>query len=99
MGDATPRPWGVRGEPGKTLCITDGDSRYVVDRFGPPGSRPPGEHAANAALIVRAVNSHDAMVELAREVAKEYEDAADWKDAYGRLNRMATAALALAQTP
>ena len=31
---------------------------------------------------------------LAREVAKEYPDAADWKDSYGKLNRIANSALA-----
>lgn len=30
---------------------------------------------------------------LAREVAKEYEDAADWKDAIGKLQNMANSAL------
>jgi hypothetical protein len=54
---------------------------------------------ATGRKLAAAYNAHDAMVELAREVAKEYEDAADWKDAYGRLNRMATAALANAQIP
>ncbi len=35
----------------------------------------------------------DATVALATEVAKEYEDAADWKDAIGKLQRLARAAL------
>lgn len=38
--------------------------------------------------------SYDLLVELAREVAKEYPDSADWKDARGRLSRMAERALA-----
>ncbi|MEN6402560.1 MAG: hypothetical protein ABFD94_11520 [Armatimonadia bacterium] len=32
--------------------------------------------------------------QLATEVAKDYPDAADWKDAYGKLHRMARALLA-----
>ncbi len=31
--------------------------------------------------------------DLAKEVAKEYEDAADWKDAIGKLQNMANLAL------
>jgi hypothetical protein len=34
------------------------------------------------------------LVDIATEVAKEYEDAADWTDAIGRLQKMARAALA-----
>jgi hypothetical protein len=47
----TPGPWTVKGEVGKTLCVTDGDSAYIVDRFHLPGFRMMAEHEANARLI------------------------------------------------
>jgi hypothetical protein len=49
----TPGPWVVKGMPGQTLCVTDKDSAYVVDRFK-LGGRPVGEHTANAHLIAAA---------------------------------------------
>ena len=49
----TPGPWVVKGVSGRTLCVTDKDSRYVVDRFE-LGGRSPGEHLANAHLIAAA---------------------------------------------
>ena len=49
-------------------------------------------------FIVKACNCHDELLELAQEIAKEYEDAADWKDAIGKLQRMANAAIAKAES-
>jgi hypothetical protein len=55
-----------------------------------------GEDLANAEFIVHACNSHDDLVTLAELVAADYEDAADWKDAKGRMQTLAYAALAKA---
>lgn len=52
---------------------------------------------ADARFIVRACNAHDDLLALAQEVAKEYEDAADWKDARRHLCEMARAAIAKAE--
>lgn len=49
----TPGPWVAKGIGGPNLCVTDGDSRYVVDRFV-LGSRATEEHEANARLIAAA---------------------------------------------
>lgn len=105
MTDHTPTPWAtetVKTEPDlgermlvKQAAIKKGDP-YVADTFiGMEGraKRSKEECEANARLIVEAVNSHAALLALAEEVAKEYEDAADWKDARGRLLQMAENAL------
>lgn len=43
--------------------------------------------------LARVIAALPALLELTGEVAQEYPDAADWKDARGRLYRMASAAL------
>lgn len=59
----TPRPWETRPDEPATIVRHDG----LVVAMALRGSRDvPGEVAlANAALIVRAVNAHDALVEAA----------------------------------
>jgi hypothetical protein len=48
----TPEPWVVRGD-GDTLCVTDSQAAYIVDRFV-LGGRSRDEHVANARLIAAA---------------------------------------------
>lgn len=73
--EPTPRPWAAEeflkeldGELSNVVSITyqrpDGGCRYVADllpTWGGDGP-PPAEVAANAALIVQAVNHHAALV-------------------------------------
>jgi hypothetical protein len=93
MTNHTPGPWyasgnGVhirRGTVG--LCVATAHDPHE------PNCSTDACHA-NARLIAAA----PLLIELANEVAKDYEDAADWKDAIGRLQRMAHAAIAKANT-
>lgn len=59
MSEATPRPWGQVSVGGKRyISATDNGNETLVGMlFMPEKAR------ANAGLIVRAVNSHDALVE------------------------------------
>ncbi len=44
-------------------------------------------------ILERKLLAFPELKALAKEVAKEYEDAADWKDAIGKLQNMANSAL------
>lgn len=93
----TPGRWSI------TFGAGDQDDYFVVGADSPAGHRgvcefsranfpepvSQGEMRANARLISAAPD----LLALAEEVAKEYEDAADWKDACERLRRMAAAAV------
>ena len=58
---STPRPWGLERDG---LTLTMGD-QIVATAIAPDGASL-AEQRANAALIVRAVNAHDAMREALR---------------------------------
>jgi hypothetical protein len=58
----TPRPWDI-SRAGDRLVIRDGRRLSVATV---EGNAPENEIAANAALIVRAVNAHDALVNALR---------------------------------
>lgn len=51
----TPGPWIARAFGTPTLCVTDADAAYVVDRFK-LGGRSQAEHDANASLIAASPN-------------------------------------------
>jgi len=74
-----------------------GDFRGVVVARLPyvPGESVPNESwaKANARLIVRAVNAHDALVEALREIA-EHEHPGNTLSGYHDLRAIASAALA-----
>lgn len=57
----TPKPWSLYvGESSGIVEIIDKDGKPIVGWMGFDDSRrSPGEHAANAALIVKAVNGFD----------------------------------------
>lgn len=82
----TPGPWTANGS---WVVAADGP---IVETVAYARVRS-GEAEANARLIAAAPD----LLVLAEEVAKEYEDAADWKDAIGRLQRLARAAVAKAK--
>jgi hypothetical protein len=74
MTEATPRPWAIGSQIGHEIdinCMRDGKFRgwflrlspgYTFEDF-PASDEVQAEFLANAALIVRAVNSHDALVD------------------------------------
>lgn len=83
MTEATPRPWRVENPMGDYLSIVVGDQSYDwrfiahVHTDIEKGStvKPIGKSqmAANAALIVRAVNTYDERDALLREAALVFE--------------------------
>ncbi len=76
MAEHTPTPWAsskqwLYGPKGYVLPIASGFLEFVTN----PGGSGHDEAVANAALIVRAVNSHDALVdalEACHSVTKAY---------------------------
>lgn len=72
MSKATPRPWRVDDEGfikyGRHSDYLKLQSAWIEDAW-----INDKEAIANAALIVRAVNSHDALVEACREFARKVE--------------------------
>lgn len=88
MADHTPTPWRV--EEGTDLiwgaCNPDDMSTYgmgysiVQGKSGSWGDRKPGmdEREANAAFIVKAVNSHDALVKSLQDIVFTAEDDEKW---------------------
>jgi mevalonate kinase len=75
MSEHTPTPWKVFGG-----LITDSDHRAVAALYNKDDQgeavRSHATNEANAEFIVRAVNSHDALVDTLRLVT-ELKDAAD----------------------
>jgi len=102
---ATPRPWDCVGG----LITRANDLAAVAATLAIPESawiRKRPEAEANAQLIVRAVNAHDALVEAARDALTEFRRMRDESpDTWDHIRRISTltawdklrAALALAQ--
>ena len=78
----TPTPWSVRAarnDEGYGLLICDEDQTILAGMDTWLGPTPEAEMEANAAFIVRACNSHAALVEALRKMMKlvaDFEDAA-----------------------
>ena len=77
----TPTPWKITGatlvysngsETGGTVCVCGEPRETTVVEYRRTEPWKPGfeEAAANAAFIVKAVNSHEALVEALREVRR-----------------------------
>ena len=64
---ATPRPWVYSGLIPASIGAPIGSVTIVAE----VGGKSDSERAENARLIVRAVNSHDALVALARMIVEE----------------------------
>lgn len=69
MSESTPRPWRINkyGSIGAGQFGTEPIVAHIEPLFGRDGDI--GDHAANAALIVRAVNAHDDLVAALRRLA------------------------------
>lgn len=64
MQNATPRPWKKHETEGKIYASIRGANNEMVADCG---SRSDVTAQANSALIVQAVNSHDALIEACKE--------------------------------
>ena len=70
----TPTPWSVRAarnDEGYGLLICDEDQTILARMDTWLGSTPEAEMEANAAFIVRACNSHAALVEALKAIREE----------------------------
>lgn len=66
MGSPTPTPWKAIWNNDGSFEITANDDRVVVAKRGQwPNNRE--QSIANAKLIVKAVNSHDALLSAAKD--------------------------------
>lgn len=65
----TPRPWSVQLRNAGP-AIVSANNELIVSGIGPDLR----SNRANAALIVKAVNSHEELLALARRVAEHYGD-------------------------
>jgi hypothetical protein len=94
MSQYTPGPWDIyRGsDTGSVIAVCEGTERMMVCDFR-LCQRSKDENEANARLIAAAPD----LLGLAVQVAKEYSDASDWKDAIGKLQKMARSAIAKAE--
>lgn len=71
MDDTTPRPWILRYEPGRSVYEVRGSDETIMHS---EAYYPEAPTIADAALIVRAVNAHEALVAILRAVVQEVED-------------------------
>ena len=64
----TPTPWRL-GRNGTDYCVFFGDEKFVADCE----ASDTDEDRANAAFIVRAVNSHQALVDALKDAERAFE--------------------------
>jgi hypothetical protein len=97
----TPAPWivdgyNVRQPSGRFIAYTG--PQHTPRHLYPPACK--AEDEANAEFIVRAANSHDALVEALQGVLDAFPDLPDFEDADGQslapLHKRIISALALA---
>lgn len=71
MSGHTPGPWVVKGglEP-DTLCVTDYESSYIVDRFK-LGVHPAEQKQANARLIAAAPDMFELLLYIRNLIASD----------------------------
>ena len=92
---ATPRPWRTQAT-WPHLVHGGPHNRQIADTREAHCTCYTEEEAANAALIVKAVNAHDALVEALRAVEADYMDRGDCA-LHTKLGTTIRAALALAE--
>lgn len=103
MSNHTPIPWHVETGPEGWPEIWNGDDMKVAECVtgSPCGAMPPAEQTANAAIIVRAVNCHQRVIDVLRSIVDARDSAALADDpAYLLIDRAiddARAALKLAE--
>lgn len=104
---ATPRPWkvGYRDESCNDLVITDDNDEGNIAKMHPvcrvvPQPFYKDTQGPNAALIVRSVNIHEALIDALRSIAghsKEFGSIEDPETMLCRIEEKAKRALALAE--
>jgi len=71
---ATPRPWAVCDDrPDGELCIVTGDEHRLPIALVDTQNTGDAQATADATLIVRSVNAHDALVDAASALLAELE--------------------------
>lgn len=94
----TPTPWNL-GYTGRCILreipgMCDGEDGYAVAITSAHSLLAPSEARANAAFIVRACNSHDALVKALEEIAALDAPRTDLIGAVKRVRHIAKCALA-----
>lgn len=79
MSEATKRPWksGTTGDSDLWIEGTDPTQNVIADIVARGDSGITDEDEANAELIVRAVNSFEALLEAAKDIVPRYDITAD----------------------
>jgi len=72
MEKATERPWGINLAHGVPTIFSQSKTGYPAICMMSSGAEKPNNEA-NAALIVRAVNSHEALIEALENLIKRTE--------------------------
>jgi hypothetical protein len=74
--NATPRPWSIQDGKicGGPLTKSGLFPSFIAETTSLPNSK------ANASLIVRAVNSHDELVQMAKEMLRYMQQQEVWGD-------------------
>ena len=92
----TPLPWRV-GRNSTDYCVFHGDEKFVADCDTSDDMEGTDEDIANAAIIVRAVNSHAALVDAVKTLSLVLKAAcSDSRGAVADALEKADAALSLA---
>ena len=72
---ATPRPWHIVPETLGSIRAANDVDVAQAQQTGPVRSAADNEERlANAALIVRAVNAHDGLVEAAKQILRVHDE-------------------------
>jgi hypothetical protein len=90
---ATPRPWKIfEGGSQDVVDIVNGKNEMLCRCKGSfIGSRPLKEAQANASLIVKAVNNHEALLEACREAYEALGKDRNWNISDLRLKTLKSA--------
>jgi hypothetical protein len=94
---ATPRPWIAHGiivrrvETGLTIAVMNNDSEMLSLKPSEQDRMRMANARANAALIVRAVNAHDRLVEACEAIASDLNMARGPWDDFNHVNGVLSA--------
>lgn len=71
----TPTPWRIEPEPDDEYIIRGANDEWIANNTPYYPSAPSGD---DAAFIVKAVNSHDKLVEALRDVLARMDRSEEW---------------------
>ena len=99
MNKNTPTPWKVFDRPGTLAIMTSGKpgKTEIIHWSGFDASHFPSQAKANAYFIVKAVNSHAALLDALKRIA-DTDQYPDHEDTAAELREIARGALALPST-